>query len=239
MKLFGLNLKALSPTRSSQRLCVINAFLLLDKSMIVIIDYEMGNLRSVEKAFESLGFDARVSADPQDIATADKLVLPGVGAFADCVSNLRNGGFVEPLLAHVEAGKPLLGICVGMQMLFDSSEEFGHHKGLGLIPGEVVRFPSGMVENGERLKVPHMGWNNLVLKEESPLFKGVTDESFVYFVHSYYVRAQNEADVAASCRYGEVEFCASIWRDNIMATQFHPEKSQTVGLQIFRNFGDI
>ncbi len=207
--------------------------------MINIIDYEMGNLRSVEKAFESLGFEARVSADPQDIALADKVVLPGVGAFADCVSNLRNGGFVEPLLAHVDAGKPLLGICVGMQMLFDSSEEFGHHKGLGLIPGEVVSFPSGMVENAERLKVPHMGWNNLVLKQESPLFKGVTDESFVYFVHSYYARAQNESDVAASCRYGEVEFCASVWRDNIMATQFHPEKSQTVGLQIFRNFGDL
>lgn len=207
--------------------------------MINIIDYEMGNLRSVEKAFESLGFASRVSNDPQDIATADKLVLPGVGAFADCVNNLRAGGFVEPLLAHVETGKPLLGICVGMQMLFDSSEEFGSHKGLGLIPGEVVRFPSGMVENAERLKVPHMGWNNLLLKQESPLFRGVTDESYVYFVHSYYARAQNEADVAASCRYGEVEFCASVWRDNIMATQFHPEKSQTVGLHIFKNFGEL
>ncbi|MCF6179301.1 MAG: imidazole glycerol phosphate synthase subunit HisH [Geopsychrobacter sp.] len=207
--------------------------------MINIIDYEMGNLRSVEKAFDSLGFAARVSADPQDIATADKLVLPGVGAFADCVNNLRAGGFVEPLLAHVETGKPLLGICVGMQMLFDSSEEFGRHKGLGLIPGEVVRFPSGMVENAERLKVPHMGWNNLLLKQESPLFEGVPDESYVYFVHSYYAQAQNEADVAASCRYGEVEFCASVWRDNIMATQFHPEKSQTVGLHIFKNFGEL
>lgn len=207
--------------------------------MINIIDYEMGNLRSVEKAFEKLGFAARVSADPHDIASADKLVLPGVGAFRDCIGNLRAGGFVAPLLAHVQAGKPLLGICVGMQMLFDESEEFGCHQGLGLIPGKVVRFPSGMVENGERLKVPHMGWNNLQIKKSSPLFSGVANESFVYFVHSYYCQAENETDVAASCGYGEVEFCASVWHDNIMATQFHPEKSQSVGLQIFRNFGEL
>lgn len=207
--------------------------------MINIIDYEMGNLRSVEKAFESLGFAARVSSDPQDIASADKVVLPGVGAFADCVKNLRAGGFVEPLLSHIETGKPLLGICVGMQMLFDESEEFGTHKGLGLIPGKVVRFPAGMQEGGERLKVPHMGWNNLLLKKASPIFAGIEDESFVYFVHSYYCQAESETDIAASCCYGDVEFCASIWRDNIMATQFHPEKSQTVGLHIFKNFGEL
>ena len=207
--------------------------------MITIIDYEMGNLRSVEKAFLKLGFKARVSADPQDIATADKVVLPGVGAFADCIHNLREGGFVEPLLAHVAAGKPLLGICVGMQMLFDESEEFGRHQGLGLVAGKVVRFPSGMVEGGERLKVPHMGWNNISLKTASPLLAGISDESFVYFVHSYYCAAENQAEVAASCRYGEVEFCASIWRDNIMATQFHPEKSQDIGLNIFKNFGEL
>jgi glutamine amidotransferase len=199
----------------------------------------MGNLRGVEKAFESLGFAARVSADPQDIASADKVVLPGVGAFADCVNNLRAGGFVEPLLGHVRSGKPLLGICVGMQMLFDESEEFGQHQGLGLVPGKVVRFPSGMVENGERLKVPHMGWNNLLQKQPSPLFKGVLDESFVYFVHSYYCQAENTSDVAANCRYGEVEFCASLWHDNILATQFHPEKSQSIGLHMFKNFGEM
>lgn len=207
--------------------------------MINIIDYEMGNLRSVEKAFENLGFEARVSADPNDIKTADKVVLPGVGAFRDCINNLREGGFVEPLLDHVKSGKPMLGICVGMQMLFDESEEFGTHKGLGLIPGKVVRFPSGMVENNERLKVPHMGWNNLLIEKPSPLFKEIRNESFVYFVHSYYCEAANQEDVAAACRYGDVEFCASIWRDNIMATQFHPEKSQDVGLQIFRNFAEL
>ncbi len=139
--------------------------------MINIIDYEMGNLRSVEKAFEKLGFAARVSADPRDIASADKVVLPGVGAFRDCIGNLRAGGFVEPLLAHVAAGKPLLGICVGMQMLFDESEEFGRHQGLGLIPGKVRRFPAGMEEEGERLKVPHMGWNTLHLQQDSPLLQ--------------------------------------------------------------------
>lgn len=149
------------------------------------------------------------------------------------------GGFVEPLLAHVKSGKPMLGICVGMQMLFDESEEFGTHKGLGLIPGKVVRFPSGMIENDERLKVPHMGWNNLLIRKDSPLFNQVKDESFVYFVHSYYCEAGNRDDVAAGCRYGDVEFCASIWRDNIMATQFHPEKSQDVGLQIFKNFAAL
>jgi glutamine amidotransferase len=207
--------------------------------MITIIDYEMGNLRSVAKAFENLGFTARVSSNPADLAETDKIVLPGVGAFRDCIHNLREGGFVEPLLKHVGAGKPLLGICVGMQMLFDESEEFGRHEGLGLIPGKVVRFPHGMVEGGERLKVPHMGWNNIRIKQPSPIFADIEDGSYVYFVHSYYCDAQNDADVAASCRYGDVEFCASVWRDNLMATQFHPEKSQKIGLEIFKNFGEL
>lgn len=207
--------------------------------MINIIDYEMGNLRSVANAFERLGLAARISSDPRDIATADKLVLPGVGAFRDCITNLRQGGFVEPLLEYIDKGKPLLGICVGMQMLFDESEEFGLHQGLGLIPGRVVRFPAEMIEEGERLKVPHMGWNTLKLRKESPLFNGVADGSYVYFVHSYYCAAEDQNDIAASCRYGDIEFCASLWRNNIMATQFHPEKSQDLGLQIFRNFGDL
>ena len=207
--------------------------------MITIIDYEMGNLRSVEKAFEALGFAARVSSNPADLAATDKIVLPGVGAFRDCIRNLKGGGFVEPLLKHVAAGKPLLGICVGMQMLFDESEEFGRHQGLGLVPGKVLRFPSGMVEGGERLKVPHMGWNSLQIRRPAPILADTADGSYVYFVHSYYCAAENPADVAASCRYGDVEFCAAIWRDNLMATQFHPEKSQAVGLKIFENFGKL
>jgi glutamine amidotransferase len=207
--------------------------------MITIIDYEMGNLRSVEKAFEKLGFEARVSSNPDDLLTTNKIVLPGVGAFKDCINNLRKGGFVAPLLRHVEAGKPLLGICVGMQMLFDESEEFGRHKGLGLIPGKVVRFPAGMVEGGERLKVPHMGWNTIQIKQASPIFSETVDGSYVYFVHSYYCAADNQNDVAASCRYGDIEFCAAVWRNNLMATQFHPEKSQDVGLNIFKSFGEL
>jgi glutamine amidotransferase len=207
--------------------------------MITIIDYEMGNLRSVEKAFEKLGFDARVSNNPDDLLTTDKVVLPGVGAFKDCITNLRDGGFVEPLLQHVEAGKPLLGICVGMQMLFDESEEFGRHKGLGLIPGKVTRFPAGMEERGERLKVPHMGWNTIQIQRPAPFFKDTAEGSYFYFVHSYYCAADNPDDVAASCRYGDIVFTAAIWRDNLMATQFHPEKSQDVGLKIFENFGNL
>ena len=207
--------------------------------MINIIDYEMGNLRSVAKAFERLGCAVRVSGDPRDIVTADKVVLPGVGAFRDCVDNLRSGGFVEPLLEHIEAGKPMLGICVGMQMLFDESHEFGVHRGLGLIPGKVLRFPSGMTEAGEQLKVPHMGWNTLEIRRPAPIFADIASGSFVYFVHSYYCAADDSADIAATCRYGDVEFCAALWRDNIMATQFHPEKSQDVGLRIFRNFGEL
>ena len=207
--------------------------------MITIIDYEMGNLRSVEKAFQRLGFAARVSSNPDHLLATDKIVLPGVGAFKDCITNLRQGGFVEPLLWHVETGKPLLGICVGMQMLFDESEEFGRHKGLGLISGKVNRFPAGMAEGGERLKVPHMGWNTIQIKQAAPIFKGTAQDSYVYFVHSYYCAADNPADVAASCRYGDVEFSAAVWRDNLMATQFHPEKSQDVGLNIFKNFGEL
>ncbi|MGW8312276.1 MAG: imidazole glycerol phosphate synthase subunit HisH [Desulfuromonadales bacterium] len=207
--------------------------------MITIIDYEMGNLRSVEKAFEKLGHAARISSNPEDLAATDKIVLPGVGAFRDCINNLRAGGFVEPLLQHVESGRPLLGICVGMQMLFDQSEEFGCHQGLGLVPGRVMRFPSRMTENGERLKVPHMGWNNLRILKPAPILKDTADGSFVYFVHSYYCAAKRPEDVAATCRYGEIEFCAAVWRDNLMATQFHPEKSQAVGLHIFDQFGKL
>jgi glutamine amidotransferase len=199
----------------------------------------MGNLRSVQKAFEKLGYTARVSGNPQDLQSTDKIVLPGVGAFRDCINNLRAGGFVGPLMRHVEAGKPLLGICVGMQMLFDVSEEFGCHQGLGLVSGRVMRFPQGMKEGSERLKVPHMGWNSLHLKRPAPFLKGTADGSFVYFVHSYFCSAENPDDVAATCRYGDIEFCAAVWRENIMATQFHPEKSQAVGLNIFNQFGKI
>lgn len=206
--------------------------------MIAIIDYGMGNLRSVQKGFEKIGAEALVTADPADLLTADRVVLPGVGAFRDCIHNLEQGGFVEPILKVVASGKPFLGICLGLQLLFSESEEFGLHKGLGVIPGRVTRFPEGMVEAGEKLPVPHMGWNQISIKGEQPLFQGIANGSNLYFVHSYFVTPQDPAVIAATCNYG-VEFCAAIRKDNVMATQFHPEKSQAIGLQMLKNFAEI
>jgi len=204
--------------------------------MIAIIDYGMGNLRSVQKGFEKVGFDAVVTADPEVVLEAERIVLPGVGAFRDCMRNLEEGGFVEPILKVIKDGRPFLGICVGMQLLLTDSVEFGLYQGLDLIPGHVLRFPDGMKENGEQLKVPHMGWNQLAIRRRSPIFAGIEDGANVYFVHSYYGMPADESVVAASSGYG-IEFCAAIWKDNVVATQFHPEKSQDVGLQILKNFG--
>ncbi|MDY0267889.1 imidazole glycerol phosphate synthase subunit HisH [Trichloromonas sp.] len=206
--------------------------------MIAIIDYGMGNLRSVQKAFEKVGFAAKVTADPAELQKAEKLVLPGVGAFKDCMDNLRGGGFIEPIRRHVESDKPFLGICLGLQLLFSESEEFGRHQGLGIIPGKVVRFPGDLRLNGEELKVPHMGWNQIRLRQDAPLFRGVADGSAVYFVHSYYVIPDDPTVIAAVTDYG-IEFCSAIRRDNVMAVQFHPEKSQQIGLRILRNFGEM
>lgn len=206
--------------------------------MITIIDYGMGNLRSVQKGFEKVGFAVKVTADPADLRDAEKLVLPGVGAFKDCMDNLREGGFIEPILRHVESGRPFLGICLGLQLLFTESEEFGRHPGLGIIPGKVVRFPGDMHIAGEELKVPHMGWNQIRLRQDAPVFRGVADGSAVYFVHSYYVIPDDPTVVAAVTDYG-IEFCAAIRRENVMAVQFHPEKSQQIGLRILKNFGEM
>ena len=206
--------------------------------MITIIDYGMGNLRSVQKGFEKLGFTAKVTADPADLHDAERLVLPGVGAFKDCMDNLREGGFIEPIRRHVAGGRPFLGICLGLQLLFTESEEFGRHQGLGIIPGKVVRFPGDMHIAGEELKVPHMGWNQIRLRQDAPLFRGIADGTSVYFVHSYYVIPDDPTVVAAVTDYG-IEFCSAIRRDNVMAVQFHPEKSQQVGLRILKNFGDM
>jgi glutamine amidotransferase len=204
-------------------------------TMIAIIDYGMGNLRSVQKGFERIGSDAVVTADPRVLLEADRVVLPGVGAFADCMHNLERGGFVEPLLKVIADGRPFLGICLGLQLLFSESEEFGRHRGLNLIPGRVVRFPEGMTEGGESLKVPHMGWNQISFAVRSPLFAGIEEGTNVYFVHSYHVVPEDEKVVATTTQYG-IDFCSSIWKDNIVATQFHPEKSQEVGLRMLANF---
>nr|WP_320114927.1 imidazole glycerol phosphate synthase subunit HisH [uncultured Desulfuromonas sp.] len=205
--------------------------------MITIIDYGMGNLRSVQKGFEKVGYTAQVTDDPRVVEKAERLVLPGVGAFRDCMDNLRDGGFIEPIHQFIATGRPFLGICLGFQVLLGESEEFGSHQGLGIIPGKVTRFAEDMQVDGETLKVPHMGWNR-IQHRDIPLFKGVEQDSFVYFVHSYYVQPDDSAVVAATTDYG-IEFCSAICRDNVMATQFHPEKSQQVGLTMLKNFGEL
>lgn len=206
--------------------------------MIAIIDYGMGNLRSVQKGFEKIGSEAIITDDPQVVLRAEKVVLPGVGAFRDCMHNLEQGGFVDPILKVIAEGRPFLGICVGMQLLFSDSVEFGLYSGLNVIPGHVLRFPDQMTVAGEKLKVPQMGWNQLSFKRRPPVFEGVDNGSNVYFVHSYYVKPDDSSVIATTTDYG-IEFCSSVWKDNVVATQFHPEKSQGIGLRILKNFAEL
>jgi glutamine amidotransferase len=201
--------------------------------MITIVDYGMGNLRSVQKGFEKVGAAARIVADAEAVRRAEKLVLPGVGACADAMRGLEVRGLVEPITEYVATGRPFLGICLGLQMLFTKSYEGGDVAGLGVIAGEVVRFAS---QPG--LKVPHMGWNELRIRRRSPVLAGIPDGSFVYFVHSYYVVPRDAGVTATETDY-PTPFTSSIWRDNVFATQFHPEKSQQVGLQLLRNFATL
>jgi len=197
---------------------------------IVIVDYGMGNLRNVQKAFEKIGFEARLTRNKNDIGRASAIVLPGVGAFKDCMENLENYGLVEILLRSIEKGKPYLGICLGLQVLFSESKEFGSHKGLDLIQGKVVRF----VPDPEH-KVPHMGWNTIEKEKEGPMLQGIESGDFFYFVHSYYVIPDETQWIASFTTYGK-PFVSSIWKENLFATQFHPEKSQQKGLRILENF---
>jgi glutamine amidotransferase len=205
---------------------------------IAIIDYGIGNLRSVEKAFQFLGFDALLTKDPAALRGAKKIVLPGVGAFGQCMSSVRACGFVEPLLAEVRAGKPLLGICVGLQMFFEGSEETPGVPGLGLLQGAVRRFRGAAFDGREALKVPQIGWNALEFPAAHPLFAASAPSCYVYFVHSYYAQPADVGDVLAWSDYGG-RFCAAAGRGNILGVQFHPEKSQSVGLTILKNFGDM
>jgi imidazole glycerol-phosphate synthase subunit HisH len=207
----------------------------MSRCAIKIIDYGMANLRSVQKAFEQVGHRAEVVSEPEQIDAADKVVLPGVGAFQDAVATLRERGLDKPILRHIEKGKPFLGVCLGLQMLFDVGYEDGEHRGLGVLKGRCVRFD---VDETMGLKVPHMGWNQLDVKSRSPLVKGLPEGCSVYFVHGYYVEPEDETVIATTTDYGR-PFVSSVWRDNIMATQFHPEKSQKVGLQILANFANL
>jgi glutamine amidotransferase len=202
---------------------------------IVIIDYDRGNLRSVQKGFEQVGASARISRDPAAIADASHVVLPGVGAFADCMDNLKRFDLVEPVVQAVRAGKPFLGICLGMQLLFSESAEFGPTPGLGLIPGRVEPFPDGMHDDGRRLKVPHMGWNRLHLARPGPVLAATPEGTYCYFVHSYHAVPDDLEVVSATTQYG-ILFTAAVWKDNLVGCQFHPEKSDRAGLAMLGRF---
>jgi len=201
--------------------------------MIAIVDYGMGNLRSVQKGFERVGFAAEIISQPRQLARAEKIVLPGVGAFCDAVTELERSQLVEPLREAIAANKPFLGICLGLQLLFDVSYEGGEYRGLGLLPGKVVRF-----ELPRQYKVPHMGWNQAIIRQPAPLLRGIEEGTHFYFVHSYYVVPEQQEVVAMEADYGGA-FCAMVWRNNLFATQFHPEKSQQAGMKVLENFGRL
>lgn len=201
--------------------------------MISIINCGINNLRSVEKAFEHLGHSVKVAETPEDIARADRLVLPGVAAFGATMDALRDAELVEPIIEKITAGAPFLGICVGQQLLFDWSEELGVHAGLSVVAGKVCRFPTNL-----DIKVPHIGWSALEFPRETKLFKGIEPGEMVYFVHSYFAVPDDKAVIAATANHG-VRFCASIERDNVMAVQFHAEKSSKAGLQMLDNFARV
>ena len=199
--------------------------------MIAVIDYGMGNLRSVEKAFQFLGFDAAIIDRPEQGEGATHLVLPGDAAFGDAMRNLVKQGWDDLILKGVEQGKPFLGICMGLQLMFDESEEGGKHRGLGMLPGRIVKFPATE-------RVPQIGWNQIAIERSVEILDGVPEGSYFYFVHSYYVNPTDADVVAMECDYHQ-RFCAMIWRDNLFATQFHPEKSQQAGLRLLKNFADF
>lgn len=201
--------------------------------MIAIIDYGMGNLRSVQKAFEYIGYRAEITSDPEKILRSDKVVLPGVGAFSDAMCNLRSMGMTDAIHMAVKSGRPFLGICLGMQLLMECSYEGGAVSGLGFIQGDVKRIPSL-----PELKIPHMGWNELIAAGDTPIFAGLHPHANVYFVHSYHVDPLETGTVTAVTDYG-IKIPAAVQKDNIYGLQFHPEKSGEIGLQILRNFGGL
>ncbi len=212
--------------------------------MIAVIDYGMGNLRSVAKGLEKVGASPKVTSSSQDIADAAGVVLPGVGAFPDCIANLDRLNLVEPIISSIHSGKPFLGICLGLQALFSESEEFGKTPGLDVFPGRVVRFPDGLYEQEDGgpenrpLKIPHMGWNSITKKVGSPCLSNIDDESYFYFVHSYYIEPEDESIIATVTHYG-MDFVSSVAKDNLFASQFHPEKSQALGLKVLENFNNL
>lgn len=201
--------------------------------MIAIIDYGMGNLRSVQKGFEKVGHQAVVTRDRDEVQKASKVVLPGVGAMEDAISELNRLGLTNSILQTIDSGKPFLGICLGLQLLFERSYENGEHAGLGVLKGEVVRF-----DLPREYSVPHMGWNQAIIRRRPPILEGIEEGTHFYFVHSYYVVPEDNEVIAVEADYHR-PFCAMVWRDNLFATQFHPEKSQKQGLKILKNFAEL
>lgn len=206
--------------------------------MIALIDYDMGNLMSVSKAFSSLGAECVITRDAGVIADASHVVLPGVGAFEDCMINLERYSLIDPVIKAIDSGKPFLGICLGLQVLFEESREQGSHKGLGVIKGTVEHFPKPHHTVASEFKIPHMGWNSVSVKKGSPFLGGMKDEEYFYFVHSYYCVPTDASVVLTETDYG-VNFVSSIERDNLIACQFHPEKSQRAGLALLKNFKEM
>lgn len=201
--------------------------------MIAIIDYGAGNLQSVKKAFDFIGAESVITDNPETIKNCDKILLPGVGSFGDAMESMSAKNLVEIIKEEALSGKPFLGICLGLQLLFEESEESPGVKGLGIFKGKIKKFSTDM-----GLKIPHIGWNSLEAKQKDTLFKGIPENSYVYFVHSYYLHAENENEIATVTNYG-IDFHSAVGKDNIFATQFHPEKSGDVGLQILRNFASM
>lgn len=202
--------------------------------MIAIMDYGIGNLGSVKNALDHLGLDNVITSDKNIILSADKIILPGVGAFSDAINTFRSYGFDKVIDEAFKKNTPILGICVGMQMLFERDYEYGTHKGLGILKGEIIRFND--LNNGVKYKIPHMGWNQIKVVDDNPLLKGL-DGKYVYFVHSYY--CPSSSDAIAMTNYAGINYVSAVRRGNVYATQFHPEKSGDVGLQILRNFGEL
>ncbi len=198
--------------------------------MITVVDYGMGNLKSVAKALEYVGLNVKISSSPEDIKNSKAIVVPGVGAFGDAVHNLKRFKLFDEIINHIEKGKPYLGICLGLQLLFEYGYEFGEHEGFGVLKGKVIRF-----QPKEGFKIPHMGWNQVWIKQKEGLFSGIKEGEFFYFVHSFYAEAYDKNDIASTTDY-ITDFCSSVQKNNIWAVQFHPEKSQKAGLKLLENF---
>lgn len=203
--------------------------------MIAIVDYGMGNIRSVEKGFLKVGVDAQITSDLKTIENSAGIVLPGVGAFRDCMANLGRLELIDTIVKEIRKGKPFLGICLGLQLLFSESEEFGICRGMDVFKGRVVRFK---FDDAQQLKIPHMGWNTVRFVKRPPIFEGIPDDSYFYFVHSYHVVPEDKSIVAGATSYG-MDFVPMVWKDNVFATQFHPEKSQELGLKILKGFSSF